>query len=36
VRAPLVVPGGEQAKNGWNNRARAMTLAAAEHLDRHS
>lgn len=36
VRAPLVVPGGEQAKNGWNTVRELMTLAAAEHLDRHS
>ena len=36
VRAPLVVPGGEQAKNEWNTVRELMTLAAAEHMDRHS
>jgi 3-dehydroquinate synthase len=36
VREPLVVPGGENAKNGWNTVRELMTLAATEHLDRHS
>ena len=36
VRKPLLVPGGENAKNGWNNVRELMTLAGAGHLDRHS
>jgi 3-dehydroquinate synthase len=36
VCAPLVVPGGENAKNGWGTVRDLMTLAGAEHLDRHS
>jgi 3-dehydroquinate synthase len=36
VCGPLVVPGGENAKNGWNTVRELMTLAGAEHLDRHS
>jgi 3-dehydroquinate synthase len=36
VCAPLVVPGGENAKNGWSTVRELMTLAGAEHLDRHS
>ena len=36
VRAPLIVPGGENAKNGWDTVREIMTLAGTEHLDRHS
>ena len=36
VRAPLVVPGGENAKNGWDTVREIMTLAGTEHLDRHN
>lgn len=36
VRPPLVVPGGENAKNGWNSVRDIMTGAGAAHLDRHS
>ena len=36
VRVPLVVPGGENAKNGWDTVREIMTLAGTEHLDRHS
>ncbi len=35
VRKPLLVPGGENAKNGWNSVREIMTLAGAGHLDRH-
>jgi 3-dehydroquinate synthase len=33
---PLIVPGGENAKNGWGNVREIMTRAASVHLDRHS
>ncbi len=36
VRKPLIVSGGENAKNGWNSVREIMTAAGAEHLDRHS
>jgi len=36
VRPPLIVPGGENAKNGWNSVREIMTAAGAAHLDRHS
>ena len=36
VRPPLLVPGGENAKNGWGNVREIMTAAGLEHLDRHS
>jgi 3-dehydroquinate synthase len=36
VRKPLVVPGGENAKNGWASVREIMIAAGAEHLDRHS
>jgi len=36
VRKPLLVPGGENAKNGWTSVREIMTAAGAEHLDRHS
>ena len=35
VRAPLLVPGGEQAKNNWERVKEILTAASAEHLDRH-
>ncbi len=36
VRKPLVVPGGENAKNGWASVREIMVAAGAEHLDRQS
>ena len=36
VRKPLLVPGGENAKNGWASVREIMTDAGAFHLDRHS
>jgi 3-dehydroquinate synthase len=36
VRKPLLVPGGENAKNGWASVREIMVTAGAEHLDRHS
>jgi 3-dehydroquinate synthase len=36
VRDPMIVPGGENAKNGWNGVREIMTAAGAAHLDRHS
>ncbi len=36
ARPPLLVPGGENAKNGWGNVREIMTAAGLEHLDRHS
>jgi 3-dehydroquinate synthase len=36
VRKPLVVPGGENTKNGWAGVREIMVAAGAEHLDRHS
>ena len=34
--APLIVPGGEGAKNGWNGVRELMTAFGNAHLDRHS
>ncbi len=36
VRKPLVVPGGENAKNGWAGVREIMVAAGSEHLDRQS
>ena len=36
VRKPLLVSGGENAKNGWASVREIMTDAGTEHLDRHS
>jgi 3-dehydroquinate synthase len=36
VRPPLLVPGGESAKNGWGHVRAIMTAAGLDHLDRHS
>ncbi len=36
VSPPLIVPGGENAKNGWGNVREIMTAAGLNHLDRHS
>ncbi len=36
ARGPMAVPGGENAKNGWNGVREIMTAAGSEHLDRHS
>lgn len=36
VCKPLLVPGGENAKNGWNGVREIMTAAGEHHLDRHS
>jgi len=33
---PLIVPGGEHAKNGWGGVREIMTRAGGAHLDRHS
>jgi 3-dehydroquinate synthase len=34
--APMTIPGGEQAKNGWNMVRNIMTHIGDAHLDRHS
>ncbi len=36
VHPPLVVTGGENAKNGWESVRQIMVTAGAAHLDRHS
>jgi 3-dehydroquinate synthase len=36
VRPPIAVPGGEQAKNGWNVVRNIMSDIGNAHLDRHS
>lgn len=36
VCPPMIVPGGEQAKNSWESVRRIMALAAEHHLDRHA
>jgi 3-dehydroquinate synthase len=36
VRAPMIVSGGENAKNGWSSVREIMTCAGLEHLDRQS
>ncbi len=33
---PMTIPGGEQAKNGWNMVRNIMTHVGNAHLDRHS
>jgi 3-dehydroquinate synthase len=35
IRTPIIVPGGENAKNGWSNVLEIMRCAAIGHLDRH-
>ncbi len=34
--SPMIVPGGENAKNGWSGVREIMTRAGIEHLDRQS
>ena len=36
VKPPMIVPGGENAKNGWSGVREIMTCAGLEHLDRQS
>jgi len=36
VDKPLIVPGGENAKNGWGGVREIMSRAGRAHLDRHS
>ncbi len=36
TRAPLIVPGGEASKNGWNSVREIMSAIGNAHLDRHS
>lgn len=36
IDTPLLVTGGEHAKNGWNLVREIMTRAGTHHLDRHS
>jgi 3-dehydroquinate synthase len=36
VHKPLVVSGGENAKNGWASVREIMVTAGSEHLDRHN
>ncbi|MDA3927038.1 MAG: 3-dehydroquinate synthase [Kiritimatiellae bacterium] len=36
VKPPMIVPGGENAKNGWSSVREIMTCAGLEHLDRQS
>lgn len=36
VRSPILVPGGERAKNGWNLVRNIMADIGNAHLDRHS
>jgi len=36
VRSPIIVPGGEEAKNGWNIVRNIMSDVGNAHLDRHS
>lgn len=36
IDKPLIVSGGEHAKNGWSPVREIMTRAGTEHLDRHS
>jgi len=36
IEKPLLVTGGEHAKNGWGNVREIMTRASIGHLDRHS
>lgn len=36
VGSPVIVPGGENAKNGWNSVREVMTDAGNRHMDRQS
>jgi len=36
IKPPMIVPGGENAKNGWSSAREIMTCAGLEHLDRQS
>ena len=36
VRKPMIIPGGENAKNGWSSVREIMTCAGLEHIDRQS
>jgi len=36
VKPPMIVPGGENAKNGWSSVREIMTCAGLEHVDRQS
>ncbi|MFA7172387.1 MAG: 3-dehydroquinate synthase [Kiritimatiellia bacterium] len=36
VKPPMIVPGGENVKNGWSSVREIMTYAGLEHLDRQS
>ncbi len=36
VKPPMVVPGGENAKNGWSSVREIMTCVGLEHIDRQS
>lgn len=36
VKPPMIVPGGENVKNGWSSVREIMTCAGLEHLDRQS
>ncbi len=36
VKPPMIIPGGENAKNGWSNVRDIMTCVGREHIDRQS
>ena len=36
AKAPMIVPGGENAKNGWSSVREIMTCVGMEHIDRQS
>lgn len=36
ISSPIIVPGGERAKNGWNIVQNIMSDIGSAHLDRHS
>lgn len=36
LQTPLIVPGGETAKNSWDTVRELIQIAAQKHLDRHS
>ncbi|MFO7937372.1 MAG: 3-dehydroquinate synthase, partial [Kiritimatiellia bacterium] len=36
VKPPMIIPGGENAKNGWSGVREIMTYAGLEHVDRQS
>jgi len=36
VKPPMIMPGGENTKNGWSGVREIMTCAGLEHLDRQS